>query len=69
MTALDVARGSVRRHQRRLPHPRRRVPLLGDVFAIDSDKPSQSMAALAAELGPIFEVRALGGRYVVAAGR
>lgn len=67
MTALDPAPGSVRRY-RRLPHPRRRVPLLGDLFAMDSDKPSQSAVALAAELGPIFEVRALGGRYVVAAG-
>jgi unspecific monooxygenase len=44
------------------------MPLLGDVFAMDTDKPSQSAAALAAELGPICEIRALGMRYVVTAG-
>jgi cytochrome P450 len=51
-----------------LPHSRRRLPLLGDVFAFDMDKPSQSAIALAAELGPIYELKALGSRYVVAAG-
>jgi cytochrome P450 len=51
-----------------LPHPRRRVPLVGDVFAFDMDTPSQSAVALAAELGPIYELKALGSRYVVAAG-
>ena len=51
-----------------LPHPRRRVPIIGDVFAFDMDTPSQSAIALAAELGPIYELKALGSRYVVAAG-
>lgn len=52
----------------RLPHPRRRVPFLGDVLAFDMDTPSQSAIRLATELGPIYELSALGVRYVVAAG-
>lgn len=56
------------RRTSQLPHPRRRVPILGDVLAFDMDTPSQSAAALAAELGPLYEVRMLGSRYVVAAG-
>ena len=51
-----------------LPHPRGRLPLLGDLLAFDFDTPSQSAIALAAELGPLFELEALGVRYVVAAG-
>ena len=51
-----------------LPHSRLRLPLLGDVFAFEMDTPSQSAIALAAELGPIYELKALGSRYVVAAG-
>ncbi len=36
---------------------------------MDADKPSESLIALAAELGPLFEVRrVLGSRYVVATG-
>ncbi|WP_370332104.1 cytochrome P450 [Mycolicibacterium hippocampi] len=62
MTAVDH-RGSYPA----LPHPRRRVPLLGDVLAFDADSPSQSTMALAV-LGPVFEFRFLGARYVVAAG-
>lgn len=51
-----------------LPHPRGRVPVIGDLFAFDFDTPTQSAVALAAELGPLFELEALGVRYVVAAG-
>jgi cytochrome P450 len=51
-----------------LPHSRRRLPLLGDVFAFDMDTPTQSAIGLAAELGPIYEFEVLGSRYVVAAG-
>jgi unspecific monooxygenase len=51
-----------------LPHPRRRLPLVGDVLAFDFDTPTQSAIALAAELGPIYELKALGVRYIVAAG-
>jgi cytochrome P450 len=53
---------------RALPHPRRRIPLLGDVFAMEVDAPSQSALRLARELGPLYELRVLGSRYVVAAG-
>jgi unspecific monooxygenase len=50
-----------------LPHPRR-LPIVGDFFAVSMDKPTQSLSKLAAELGPIYEFRALGVRYVVASG-
>jgi cytochrome P450 len=52
----------------KLPHPRWRVPLLGDLFTFDDEVPTQSAASLAAKIGPIYEFRALGARYVVAAG-
>jgi hypothetical protein len=52
----------------KLPHPRWRVPFLGDVLSYDADAPSQSAIENAARLGPIFEVKAFGVRYVVAAG-
>ncbi|HEX7826859.1 MAG TPA: cytochrome P450, partial [Mycobacterium sp.] len=51
-----------------LPHSPRRLPVLGDVFAFDLDTPTQSAIALAADLGPIYEFKVLGSRYVVAAG-
>ena len=63
MTVLDD-----RRTYPRLPHPRRRIPLLGDVLSYDPDAPSQSALRLAEQLGPIFELRAIGVSYVVAAG-
>ncbi|CAA0125987.1 Bifunctional cytochrome P450/NADPH--P450 reductase 2 [Mycolicibacterium vanbaalenii] len=62
MTAVDH-----RRSYPALPHPRRRLPLLGDVLGFSADSPSQSTMALA-DLGPLFEFRFLGARYVVAAG-
>lgn len=51
----------------KLPHPPRRVPLLGDIFGLQSDSSTQNAMGLA-ELGPISELRFLGARYVVAAG-
>ena len=51
----------------KLPHPGRRLPLIGDVLSFDADTPSQSAMKLA-QLGPVFEFRFLGARYVVAAG-
>lgn len=42
-----------------LPHPPRRVPLLGDVLALDPRKPGQSVHRLAAELGPLFEMKVM----------
>lgn len=62
MTVLDE-----RHRYPKLPHPPRRIPLLGDVFGFDADSPSQSAAELA-RLGAVFEFTFLGARYVVAAG-
>ncbi|MGB3484891.1 MAG: cytochrome P450 [Mycobacterium sp.] len=53
---------------RRIPHPPRRVPILGDILSSGGDNPTQSMTDLAARLGPLFELTFLGARYVVAAG-
>lgn len=50
-----------------LPHPPRRVPVLGDVLGVSPDILTQPSADLAG-LGPVFEFRFLGARYVVAAG-
>ena len=63
MTVLDD-----RRTYPKLPHPRWRLPLLGDMLSYDTDAPSQSAVQIAERLGPIFELRAFGVRYVVAAG-
>lgn len=62
MTALDH-RGSYPK----LPHPPRRIPIVGDVLGMDVETPSQSAAALA-RLGPVYEFRFFGAQYVVAAG-
>ncbi|MGQ9409853.1 cytochrome P450 [Mycolicibacterium gilvum] len=48
-----------------LPHPPRRVPVVGDVFGFSADiltRPPSDPG-----LGPVFEFRFLGARYVVAA--
>jgi cytochrome P450 len=57
-----------RRVYSKLPHPKWRVPLLGDLLSYDVDVPAQSALKIAAQLGPIYELRAFGVRYVVAAG-
>lgn len=49
-----------------IPHPPRRIPLLGDVLAFRGDEPSQSATELAQSLGPLYEFAFLGARYVVA---
>ncbi|MGA5536962.1 cytochrome P450 [Mycolicibacterium nivoides] len=51
----------------KLPHPPRRVPLLGDVLGLKPDSSMQNAMGMA-ELGPICEFRFLGARYVVATG-
>ncbi|TFV58607.1 cytochrome P450 [Mycobacterium sp. PS03-16] len=51
----------------RLPHPPRRVPILGDVLGFRADSPTQALMEMAAA-APLFEFRVLGARYVVAAG-
>lgn len=50
-----------------LPHPPRRVPVIGDVLGISPDILTQGSEDLAV-LGSVFEFRFLGARYVVAAG-
>ncbi|MED5812445.1 cytochrome P450 [Mycolicibacterium sp. 050232] len=61
------ARTSAGRQYPKLPHPPRRVPLLGDVLSLQPDSSMQNGMGMA-ELGPICEFRFLGARYVVAAG-
>jgi len=51
-----------------LPHPPRRLPILGDLFSMNVNKPTQSLTRMAAGLGPLFEFTALGSRYVIAQG-
>ena len=63
MTVLDD-----RRTYPKLPHPRWRLPLLGDLLTYDADAPAQWAVENATRLGPLYEMRALGVRYVVAAG-
>ncbi|MEU8894820.1 cytochrome P450 [Nocardia sp. NPDC048505] len=49
----------------KLPFPSGRLPVLGDVLAMDPRKPVQSMAKLAESLGPIYELRFGPTRMVV----
>ena len=44
-----------RRSRPRIPHPRWRVPLLGDILTFDGDAPSQSAVEYAEDLGPIYQ--------------
>ncbi|MCS0605497.1 cytochrome P450 [Streptomyces sp. LP11] len=49
---------------RRIPHPPRRVPLLGDVAGVDRRRPLQDSMRFGRELGPIFRRRAFGKEFV-----
>src|SRR6185503_18664607 len=48
MAVLTVDRPSV-------PHPPRRIPLLGDLLDVDVTKPTQNAMACARRLGPIYQ--------------
>ncbi|MFI2206148.1 cytochrome P450 [Streptomyces sp. NPDC020192] len=48
----------------RIPHPPRRVPLLGDVLGVNRRTPVQDSMRLAHDLGPIFRRRAFGKEFV-----
>ncbi|MGQ5633602.1 MULTISPECIES: cytochrome P450 [unclassified Streptomyces] len=48
----------------RIPHPPRRLPLLGDVLGVDRRTPLQDSMRLARELGPVFRRRAFGKEFV-----
>ncbi|MGK5530790.1 cytochrome P450 [Streptomyces sp. URMC 129] len=51
-----------------IPHPRFRVPFLGDILATSPKRPVQGSMRLAAELGPIFHRNIFGQRIVVVSG-
>ncbi|MDL9937508.1 cytochrome P450 [Gordonia sp. ABSL1-1] len=51
-----------------LPHPRGRVPVLGDITSADRRRPTQHEAALARELGPIYQRKLLGDVLIVVGG-
>ncbi|MFJ9037137.1 cytochrome P450 [Streptomyces sp. NPDC102406] len=51
-----------------IPHPPRRIPLLGDVLGSDVRAPLQDSMRVAAELGPIFRRKAFGKEIVFVAG-
>ncbi|ATL70030.1 cytochrome P450 [Nocardia terpenica] len=53
------------RSRRSLPHPRGRVPLLGDVLTLDLARPTQQAARDARRLGGIFERRIFGQPVVI----
>ncbi|MEU6390920.1 cytochrome P450 [Streptomyces sp. NPDC046939] len=52
----------------RIPHPPRRVPLIGDVLGASVRTPLQDSMRVAAELGPIFRRKAFGKEIVFVAG-
>lgn len=51
-----------------IPHPPRRLPLLGDVLGVSLHTPVQDSMRLGRRLGPIFERKALGHRFVFVSG-
>ncbi|MDL2075924.1 cytochrome P450 [Streptomyces sp. GXMU-J15] len=48
----------------RIPHPPRRLPLLGDVLGANRSRPLQDSMRLGRQLGPIFRRKALGKEFV-----
>ncbi|ATL32824.1 cytochrome P450 [Streptomyces formicae] len=48
----------------RIPHPPRRVPLLGDVLGVNVRTPLQDSMRIADRLGPIFRRKAFGKEFV-----
>ncbi|MFG1769034.1 cytochrome P450 [Nocardia salmonicida] len=52
----------------KLPHPRFRLPLLGDVLTTDFAKPCQRLAKQARELGPVFEQKLFGYPAIIVTG-
>ena len=50
---------------RRLPHPRYRLPVAGDLLSVDADRPVQREMKMADELGGIYERKIFGHRLVV----
>ena len=52
----------------RIPRPRWRVPMLGDILTFDGNAPSQSAVNYAEDLGPIYQFVFMGARYVIVTG-
>ncbi|MGW4444393.1 cytochrome P450 [Streptomyces sp. NPDC004682] len=52
----------------RIPHPARRLPLVGDVVGVDRRRPLQDSMRFGRELGPIFRRRAFGREFVFVGG-
>ncbi|MFJ9705240.1 cytochrome P450 [Streptomyces sp. NPDC101234] len=48
----------------RIPHPPRRLPLLGDILGVDRRTPLQDSMRFATQLGPIFRRKAFGNEFV-----
>ncbi|MDI1456718.1 cytochrome P450 [Streptomyces sp. ATE26] len=48
----------------RIPHPPRRLPLLGDVLGVDRHRPLQDSMRFGRELGPVFRRRVFGNEFV-----
>ncbi|MER5833654.1 cytochrome P450 [Streptomyces sp. NPDC002130] len=48
----------------RIPHPPRRIPLLGDVVGVNRRTPLQDSLRYARELGPVFRRKAFGKEFV-----
>jgi cytochrome P450/NADPH-cytochrome P450 reductase len=51
-----------------IPHPAKRVPVVGDVVGLSGDTPIQDNMRLAAELGPIFAKNFFGREVVLVSG-
>lgn len=51
-----------------IPHPPRRLPLVGDLLTADPARPVLHMAEQAAELGPIFDVQVFREHLTVVSG-
>ena len=47
------------------PHPRRRLPVVGDILAVSTANPTQSEFELSKELGPIYELKFGNQRFLV----
>ncbi|GAQ51941.1 cytochrome P450 [Streptomyces acidiscabies] len=62
----DAAQGWPELH--RIPHPKGRLPLLGDVRGVNRRTPLQDTMRIGAELGPIFRRKAFGNEFVFIGG-
>ena len=51
-----------------IPHPARRLPVLGDILGVNVRTPLQNSVSIGRELGPIFERNVLGNRFVFVSG-